>query len=87
MEKYTLKPDVMIRDDREETLVFKAHEGRLFEVNATAERVLRALEETRSVEELVAHLDEEYTIASPADRRMVERTLAEVEELGLVEKT
>ncbi|MBU7045102.1 MAG: PqqD family protein [Theionarchaea archaeon] len=79
-----VKPEVLIREEPDETYVINMTTGKIFRFNETALKMLEACQEGIPEEELVERLTDEES-----DRHEVEedvkKTLEQFRELGLVD--
>lgn len=79
-----VKPEVLIREEPDETYVINMTTGKIFRFNETALKMLEACQEGITEEELVERLTDEES-----DRHEVEedvkKTLEQFRELGLVD--
>ncbi len=79
-----VKPEVLIREEPDETYVINMASGKIYRFNETALKMLEACQEGITKEELIDQLTEEEP-----DRAVVEedvkKTLETLKELGLVE--
>jgi hypothetical protein len=79
-----VKPEVLIREEPDETYVINMTTGKIFRFNETALKMLEACQEGITEEELVERLTDEES-----DRHVVEedvkKTLNQFRELGLVD--
>jgi hypothetical protein len=82
MPKYQVANDVMIRDDRDETFVFRSRSGRLYRVNDTVLTVLEALDEPQVEEELIRTLESDTE--KPVPEQYTKQAISKATELGLV---
>ena len=80
-----VKPEVLIREEPDETYVINMTTGKIFRFNETALKMLEACQEGITEEELVERLTDEES-----DRYIVEEdvkdTLNQFRELGLVDE-
>lgn len=82
MPKYQVASDVMIRDDREETFVFRSQEGRLYRINDTVLAVLELLDEPHDEAELTEMLESDSENPIPVE--YTKQALSKASELGLI---
>lgn len=82
MTEYEIANGVMIRDDREQTFVFRSQEGRLYRINDTVQTVLEALDEPRTEAELVETLEADAENPIPAE--YTKQALSKATELELI---
>ncbi|MBU7018724.1 MAG: PqqD family protein [Theionarchaea archaeon] len=79
-----VKPEVLIREEPDETYVINMTTGKIFRFNETALKMLEACQEGITENELVERLTDEETDRQVVDED-VRKTLKQFKELGLVD--
>ncbi len=79
-----VKPEVLIRQEPDETYVIHMGSGKIYKFNETALKMLEACQEGITREELVNRLTEEESDRSTVEED-VEETMKKFRELNLVE--
>ncbi len=79
-----VKPEVLIREEPDETYVINMTTGKIFRFNETALKMLEACQEGITEEELVERLTDEESDRHEVEEDVI-KTLEQFRELGLVD--